>query len=534
MIFYPNDSTAIYPDLLEIDVEEIIVGLESEFWTSVDLINAYTQRIREVSWLNAVTEINPDASSIAQTLDAERSAGHLRGILHGVPILIKNNIATMDKMNNTAGSYSLLGATVPRDSTVVAKLRAAGLIILGKANMSQWAQFRSSKINTTSGWSAYGGQVTGAYYPNMSPSGSSSGSSVATSIGLAMAALGTETDGSIVVPCSVSNLVGIKPTVGLTSRSLIIPLSEHQDSVGPIARSVKDAAYILSIIAGKDHFDNYTSAQPFNVPPDYTQALDLAALKNARIGVPRNAMDREENAIRRPVLNAFEKAIQIIQGAGATVVENTNFSAWDEYVIDSRAPLGNKSIVLGADFVSDLGQYLSQLTSNPQNITSLADVSAFTQNSPSEQHSTHDTSSWDQALALKFDNNDAHFWQSYQHRLYFGGEGGVVGALEKYNLDALIMPTDYSPDLPAAAGLPVITVPLGFYPSDYPIYKDPNGLVIIGPNIPFGISFLGRKWSEEKLIGLAYAYEQITHTRQKRNPVILPKTQITDVLKSYI
>jgi len=164
--------------------------------TTINSSQAYTLRIQEVSILNAVTEINPDAISIAQALDAERSRGSVRSAVHGVPILIKNNIATMDQMNNTAGSYSLLGATVPRDSTVVAKLREAGLIILGKANMSQWAQFRSSRINTTSGWSAYGGQVTGAYYPNMSPSGSSSGSSVATSIGLALAALGTETDGS--------------------------------------------------------------------------------------------------------------------------------------------------------------------------------------------------------------------------------------------------------------------------------------------------------------------------------------------------
>ena len=180
--------------------------------------------------LNAVTEINPDALSIAASLDAERANGTVRSSLHGIPMLIKNNIATMDKMNNTAGSYSLLGATVPRDATVAAKLRAAGVILLGKANLSQWAYFRSS--NSSSGWSAYGGQVTGAYYPNMDPSGSSSGSGVGASIGLALAALGTETDGSILSPSSVNNLVGIKPSVGLTSRSLVIPISEHQDTVG--------------------------------------------------------------------------------------------------------------------------------------------------------------------------------------------------------------------------------------------------------------------------------------------------------------
>ncbi|KAH8819347.1 amidase [Xylogone sp. PMI_703] len=521
---------SVYPDLLDISLDEITAGLQSGYWTSTDLVTAYTLRIQEVSALNTVTEINPDAISIAQSLDAERSRGHLRSALHGIPIMIKNNIATMDKMNNTAGSYSLLGATVPRDSTVVAKLRAAGLIILGKANMSQWAQFRSSKMNTTSGWSAYGGQVTGAYHHNMSPSGSSSGSSVATSIGLTAVALGTETDGSIIVPCSVGNLVGIKPTVGLTSRSLVIPFSEHQDSVGPIARTVKDAASILSIIAGKDFHDNYTSIQPFDTPPDYTRSLDFFAFRGARIGIPRNGIERAENTLRYPLLDTFEKAIQTIQSAGATIVDNANFSAWDEYIMDSKDPYGSKNIVLGADFVSGLAKYLSQLSSNPNNVTSLADEVVFTQNSPLEDYPRRDTLSWNRALSLGFDNTDHRFWQAYQKRLYLGGEGGVNGALERHNLDALIMPSDLSPGIPAAARVPIITVPLGSYPSDYPIYRNSEGHVIVGPNVPFGISFIGPKWSEERLIGFAYAYEQRTFARQKVKPVILPETQIIDVL----
>lgn len=276
--------------------------------------------------------------------------------------------------------------------------------------------------------------------------------------------------------------------MGLTSRSLIIPLSEHQDSVGPIARTVTDAASILSIIAGKDNFDNYTSTQPFEESPDYTQALDLSAFQDARIGVPRNGMERVENAVRQPALDAFEAAIQLIQDAGATVVDNTNFSAWDEYVMDNGKPMGNKSVVLGADFVSGLSKYLSQLTSNPHNITSLAEESEFTQNFTAEDYPTRDTSSWDSALNLGFNNSDQRFWQAYQHRLYFGGEGGVTGALKTYNLDALIMPTDFSPGLPALAGLPIITVPLGFYPADYPVYRTTDGLVVVGPNVP-SVSF---------------------------------------------
>jgi amidase len=224
-------DASCYPDLLEVGAEELVAGLESGAWTSVDLTKAYILRIKETnSVLCAVTEINPDALSIAAALDAERANGTIRSVLHGIPMLIKNNIATDDQMNNTAGSYSLLGAKAPRDATVASKLRAAGVILLGKSNLSQWANFRSS--NSSNGWSAHGGQVTGAYYPNMDPSGSSSGSGVGVSIGLAFAALGTETDGSIVSPSSANNLVGIKPTVGLTSRSLVIPISEHQDTVG--------------------------------------------------------------------------------------------------------------------------------------------------------------------------------------------------------------------------------------------------------------------------------------------------------------
>jgi len=226
-----HEVAGCYPDLLEVGAEELVAGLESGAWTSVELTKAYILRIKETNpVLRAVTEINPDALSIAAALDVERANGTIRSALHGIPMLIKNNIATNDQMNNTAGSYSLLGAKVPRDATVASKLRKAGVVLLGKSNLSQWANFRSS--NSSNGWSAHGGQVTGAYYPNMDPSGSSSGSGVSSSIGLAFAALGTETDGSIVSPSSANNVVGIKPTVGLTSRSLVIPISEHQDTVG--------------------------------------------------------------------------------------------------------------------------------------------------------------------------------------------------------------------------------------------------------------------------------------------------------------
>jgi amidase len=247
-----NSSNAFFlllADQPALNVHKLLRNLKSKLSPiiiSISLIGKLlTRRISRV--LNAVLEINPNALSIAATLDAERANGTLRSALHGVPMLIKVNIAHYTHQNNTAGSYSLLGAKVPRDATVAAKLRSAGIIILGEINLSQCSDYRSS--NSSNGWSAIGGQVAGAYSPNMDPSGSWSWSGVSSSIGLAFASLGTETDGSILSPASVNNLVGIKPTVGLTSRSLVIPISEHQDTVGPMARSVSDAASILSIIA---------------------------------------------------------------------------------------------------------------------------------------------------------------------------------------------------------------------------------------------------------------------------------------------
>jgi amidase len=427
-----------------------------------------------------VTEINPDALSIAATLDTERANGTIRSALHGIPILIKNNIATVDQMNNTAGSYALLGAKVPRDASVVTKLRAAGIVFLGKSNLSQWANFRSS--NSSNGWSAYGGQVTGAYYPNQDPSGSSSGSGVGSSIGLALASLGTETSGSILAPSAQNNLVGIKPTVGLTSRALVIPISEHQDTVGPMARSVSDAAYVLSIIAGKDENDNYTSAQPWDTPPDYTKALNFSGLRGARIGIPSNALSPSK--YNQPILDSFEDAIAVMKRAGAIIVENANFSAYNEFVVDSNDTFGKGSIVLGADFVSDVANYFSELTFNPNNVKALEDLSNFTHNFVLEDYPQRDTFVWDTALSLGYNNTDPRFWEAYQYTSYLGGEGGVTGALKANNLDALILPTDYAYPIPAFAGLPIVTVPLGFYPSNFTAVRSQWDLVEVGPNIP--------------------------------------------------
>ncbi|KAF7509023.1 hypothetical protein GJ744_008418 [Endocarpon pusillum] len=518
-----NTTNVLYPDLLEATTEELAEGLKKGLFTSVDLVNAYTSRILEVNnTLRAVVEINPDALSIAAELDAERKNGTKRGPLHGIPILIKNNIATADKMQNTAGSYALLGATVPRDSFMAAKLRRAGAVILGKTNLSQWANFRS--LNTSNGWSAYGGQTVGAYFSNQDPSGSSSGSGVASSVGLALASLGTETSGSILSPCDVNNLACVKPTVGLTSRDLVIPISEHQDTVGPMARTMKDAAYLLAAIAGQDPNDNYTSAIPFRETPDYVAACQEDALRGKRIGIPRNVLSRSDELI--PMLEAFESAIALIREAGATIVDNTNFTGYEQ-LGNSMSP----SIVLDADFITDLARYLSQLVANPTGVQDLEDVRNFTRRTPVEEYPDRDTDVWDEALDdLGFGNTDPRFWAAYQENLFLAGPLGLTGALANYSLDAVILPTSLAAFVPALIGNPVVTVPLGFYPPNSTVVPTDRGLSGVGPNLPFGLSFLGAKFSEELLIGMGYAFEQRTMVRETVQPLVLPVTELVNVV----
>ncbi|CAI6331902.1 unnamed protein product [Periconia digitata] len=519
----PSSYTGL-PSLLDATAEELALGLENNHFSSVDLVNAYTKRILEVNdTLHVVTEINPDAWKIASELDEERAAGNSRGPLHGLPVLLKNNIATDDLMNNTDGSYALLGAKVPRDATVVAKLRKAGAIILGKANLSQWTNFRSS--NSSNGWSSHGGQVYGAYYPGQDPWGSSSGSSVASSLGLAVATLGTETDGSIILPSHQNNVVGIKPTVGLTSRAQVIPVSEHLDTIGPIARTVKDAAYILQAMAGTDQYDNYTSAIPNNgTLPDYVAACTLDALKGKRIGVPRNYIGARTETTA-PILDAFESALQILTDAGATIVDNTNYTAYDQFITS-----GAEIAIVGTDFKANLASYLSSLTVNPNNLTTLADIRAFTQSFPLDEYPDRDTATWDLVLSLNLTTSSPGYWAAHEEAQFLGGPGGILGALESYNLDAVVTPSYISAGISAIIGAPVISVPLGAYPEDTTVRTNPRGdLNLTAPNVPFGISFSAGLWSEVDLIGFAYAFEQRTKVREMVKPVVKPSTELWDV-----
>ena len=263
--------------------------------------------------------------------------------------------------------------------------------------MGEWAQFRSRRAGSSHGWSAYGGQCLGAYYPGQDPSGSSSGSAVAVSLGLAIGALATETSGSIVLPAEKSNIVGIKPTLGLTSRSMVIPISIRQDSIGPVAQSVKDAAILLSAIAGKDTNDNWTSVQPFDHVPDYVKACNYSAFKGARIGVPRNGIDYFLDNNTKPIMDAFEAALHLIRASGATVVDNADFA-----VFDVPAFSRNSDIVLGTDFIAGLSAYLAGLKTNPNNVKNLADIRKFTKDDPREQYPDRDVCLLLLHLQIKF------------------------------------------------------------------------------------------------------------------------------------
>ncbi|KAI0357728.1 amidase signature enzyme [Trametes cingulata] len=513
-----------FPDLYEASIAELQEGLQKGLFTSVDLVKAYFARIDEVNLqgptLRAVIEKNPSALTQAAQLDRERKLSGPRSALHGIPILLKDNIATLhsEGMNTTAGSFALLGSVVPRDAHVAAKLRAAGAILLGKANLSEWANFRG---NVPSGFSGRGGQASSPYVPLGDPSGSSSGSGIGAAIGLAAAALGSETDGSIVSPSSVNNLVGIKPTVGLTSRDGVVPISEHQDTVGPMARSVADAATILSIIAGRDPRDNFTLAQPL-VVPDYTKALNVHALRGARLGVPRKFVALLDD-VR---VAAFNASLATLRRLGATVVDPADFPDSEELLASN-----NETVVLSTDFKVDVERYIAGLVEVPTGVKTLADLIAFNIAHADEELVPPFWTDQSQFIASENTTVDQAFFDALAADKDLGQTRGIDGALRAFKLDALLLPTDIASSPAAIAGFPIVTVPLGFLPADTPL-SPAQPTRESGPNMPFGLSFLGTAFSEFELISFAFAYEQATHTRLKVRafPAAIPKTQLADIV----
>lgn len=498
-------------ELEEATISDLQEGMKSGKWSAVSIVEEYLERIEAVDksgpGLNSVIEINPDARKIAAELDQERKAKGPRGPLDGVPVLIKDNIATADRMMTTAGSLALVGSKPPKDAFLAQRLRAAGAVILGKTNLSEWANFRSS--HSTSGWSGRGGQTHNPYALDRNPCGSSSGSGAGVSANMCAVAIGTETDGSIVCPSSANGVVGIKPTVGLISRAGVVPISHSQDTAGPMARTVTDAAILLGALTGMDAEDQATAASRGKAFADYTPYLDAKGLRGARIGVVRKLVGTRGDMVR-----TFNAALDAMRGAGAVLVDPAEIPTLGK--ID-----GGEMDVLLYEFKTDLNAYLSGLGSGAP-VHTLAEIIEFNTKNREKEMPYFGQDLFEKAEA-KGPLTDKAYLDALQKNHQLARTEGIDAVMDKLKLDALVAPTAGPPWLidlvagdhdtggsssPAAiAGYPDVTVPAGF---DF--------------GLPLGISFFGRAWSEPTLIKLAYGFEQATRVRKP--PALLPTADL--------
>jgi amidase len=486
--------------MLDATVENIQQGLAASLWSSRSLVEHYLARIETIDYngvtLHSVIETNPDALAIADELDSAFCNGDALGPLHGVPILVKDNIDTGDRMLTTAGSLALATAPAPRDAFVVEKLRTAGAVILGKTNMSEWANFRGK--HSVSGWSARGGQCLNPYALNRTPCGSSSGSAVAVAINLCVASVGTETDGSIVCPASMNCIVGLKPTLGLISRTGVIPIAHSQDTVGPMGRNVRDVAMLLNVLARPDPRDPATRLAEGKIVSDYTKFLNPNALSGARVGVARKFFGFNAATDR-----LIDRCIEAMKTNGAILVDSTDLPSHDQLDVNERE-------VLTYEFKADLNEYLKS-RSNSVRVHSLADIIAF-----NEQHRSEEMPYFDQEWMVEANAKGPLSEKAYLDALaknhQLSREEGIDAVMKAHNLDAIVAPTTSPAWLtdfvngdhetggcsqPAAvAGYPHITVPAGFV-----------------AGLPVGISFFASAWSESTLLGLAYAFEQTIQAR---------------------
>ena len=504
-------STVRSFELDEVTVVALQEGMGSGKFTARSLVEEYLRRIEEIDQngpaLNSVIEVNPDARAIAEALDKERKAKGARGPMHGIPILIKDNIATRDRMSTTAGSLALVGSQPPADSCVAERLRAGGAVILGKTNLSEWANIRSS--HSTSGWSARGGLTRNPYALDRNACGSSSGSGAAVAANLCAVAVGTETDGSIVCPSSANGIVGIRPTLGLVSRYGIIPIAHSQDTAGPMARTVTDAALLLGVLAGIDPRDAATAESRGKTAPDYTQFLDPKGLRGARIGVVRKLFGFHDGVDR--MMNA---AIAEMKRQGAELI--------DPVAIESLGKFDDsEQEVLLYELKADLNAYLAALGPGSP-VHSLAEIIDF-----NERHRDKEMPFFGQDLFVKAEGKgpltDKPYLDALEKNHRLTRAEGIDAVMDKNHLDALIAPTggpawltdlvdgDHdlggSSSLPAVAGYPNINVPAG---------------VVFG--LPVGIAFFGRAYSEPTLIKLAFAFEQATKLR--RPPTFLRSAKV--------
>jgi amidase len=493
-----NDISGEF-ELDELTIDSLQEKLTSGEYSSEKLVELYLKRIQNIDkkgpTLNSIIEINPEALSIAIEMDKERKVGKIRSALHGIPLVIKDNIDTGDKMQTTAGSLSMEGNIASKDAFIVKKLREAGAIIIGKTNLSEWANFRSTQ--SCSGWSGRGGQTKNPYLLDHNPCGSSAGSGVAVSANLCSIAIGTETDGSVVCPASVNGVVGIKPTVGLVSRSGIIPISKTQDTAGPMARTVKDAAILLGVLSGIDDNDLITNESKGKSYTDYTQFLDLNALKGKRIGV-----EKKPQGNNKYINIILENAIALLKQKGATIVEI-------DY-IDKINTLGEAEFeVLQYEFKDGLNNYLSKANAKVKSLKEVIDFNMANEDKSMPYFKQETLISSNLKLGL-----DEKGYINALDKSLNGSKLILDSIFQKNQLDAICGITmgpacsidviygdrwGYSLTMPAAiSGYPHITVPGG---KAY--------------DLPVGLSFFGTSYSEPKLIGIAFAYEQATKHRVK-------------------
>ena len=522
-----DTSTAVAPasavapfELDELSIAELGEAMAAGRMTARDVTEAYLARIealdRRGPTLRSVIEVNPEALDVAQALDRERGSGASRGPLHGIPILLKDNIDTADRMTTTAGSLALSGSVPPEDSTVASRLRDAGAVLLGKANLSEWANFRSTR--SSSGWSGRGGQCRNPYALDRNPCGSSAGSAVAVSANLAAVAIGTETDGSIVCPSSANGIVGIKPTVGLVSRAGIIPISHSQDTAGPMARSVRDAAVVLGALTGADTRDPATAEPGQRGLSDYTPFLDVGGLTGTRIGVSRRYFGFHEAVDR-----LMDAAIAAMQASGAVIVDPLDLASTSPLAtFGPSAALGRaETEVLLYEFKSGLNAYLAALGGDAP-VRTLAEVIEFNRRHAADEMAYFQQERFE-AAAAKGPLSDQTYVRARDTARRLSRAEGIDRVMDAHQLDAILAPTggpawvidlvngDHfgggSAAYAAVAGYPSITVPAG---------------AVVG--LPVGVSFVGRAWSEPTLIGIAYAFEQAT--RHRRPPEFLPTIEM--------
>jgi amidase len=489
-------------DLAELTIADLQERMTTGKETARSLAEKYLQRIEAIDrrgpHLRSVIELNPDALDIAAALDKERRDMGPRGPLHGIPIIVKDNIDTADRMATTAGSLALIGAKPPMDAAVVARLRKAGAVIIAKSNLSEWANARSS--TSTSGWSGRGGLTRNPYVLDRNPCGSSSGSGVAVAANLCAVAVGTETDGSVVCPAAANGIVGVKPTVGLVSRTGIIPISHTQDTAGPMTRTVRDAAILLSAMAGADADDPATAEAPKTIVSDYAKDLSPGGLKGAKIGVPRNFLGFHDGVDR-----LTEDALAVVKRLGASLIDVADLPK-------AEALNTAESIVFQYEMKVGLNKYFARLGPNAP-VKTVADVIAF-----NEKHRNEEMPYFGQDLLVKLNARGPLTSYEYVEALAKNRRltrtEGIDQAMDKNQLDAIVSPTlgpACTTDLvngdhwlggditsvAAIAGYPHVTVPMGF---------------IFG--LPVGLSFIGRAWSEAKLLQLAYDFEQATRARK--------------------